>query len=148
MTQAQDQQLSFFKIAQLVELFLIYFYVANHLRTKQELHFFYNCPDGGDVSGKRTHDFAMAYWAGVSQLQVLMQHTLQVQVAQAGTLGPATVAGGIIAAHLMIIIAMIWIFREKIAKSICSRLFCDGVYCLLIGTASPAAWSQYNCGDF
>jgi len=29
--QAQDRQLSFFKIMQLVELFLIYFYIANHI---------------------------------------------------------------------------------------------------------------------
>ena len=45
--QAQDTQLSLFKIAQLVELFLIYFYLANHLRTKQEMQFFVTVFMGG-----------------------------------------------------------------------------------------------------
>jgi len=38
--QAQDKQLAFFKVMLLVELFLIYFYVANHIRTNEEFQFF------------------------------------------------------------------------------------------------------------
>ncbi len=141
LTQAQDGQLAFFKIAQLIELFLVYFYVANHVRTRQDIQFF-------------TFIFMAAMFIESALMVIQWRTGLTFSIAGiaasieadshriAGTLGTANSAAVIITAYLSIVCAMFWIFRKPVQKNIAAVCFMFGAIAL-ISTAGRAAWGGF-----
>jgi O-antigen ligase len=136
--QAQDWQLGFFQLILLIELFLTYLYLANHIRTLQDLQFFITVLMGGMLV-----ESLLMIWQWITGLTfvvagveaVLWENPRRV----GGTLGGANVAGGILAAYLAIVCAMIWLFpkwRQKVFAVIC---FVAGSIAL-VGTGSRSSW--------
>ncbi len=140
MTQAQDVQLSFFRIVQLVELFLAYFYLANHIRTKQDLQFFVIAL----MVGLSAESILMIvqWFTGFSFSMAGIEASYEASSGRpGGTLGQPDAAGGIIAGWLAIVLAMIWLFPRRSQKAF--AVICFVVGCIaLISTASRAAWGS------
>ena len=140
--QAQDGQLSFFRIVQLFEMFLTYLYLVNHIRTTSDLHFFVLVLMGGMFAesllmiwqwstGETFHIAGMAATVWDKGLRRV-----------GGTLGGANAAGGVISAYLGIVCAMIWVLpkpAQKVFAVIC--FFAGGV--ALISTSSRASWGGF-----
>ena len=127
-TQSQDKQLSLFKIAQLVELFLIFFYLANHLRTKQDLQFFIIVLMGGMLAESILMVIQWRTGWGFSIAGITASISSN-DLRTAGTLGTANSAGVIIAAYLTIVFAMVWLFIKRSQKVFGYYLFCVRYYC-------------------
>jgi O-antigen ligase len=137
--QAKDLQLSLFRIFQLVELFLLYLYLANHIRTKQEMQFFANI-------------FMLGMFAECILMIVQWRTGLGFSIAGisadlgsdrvAGTLGSANTAGSIIAAFLAVVSAMFWLFPKRPHKVFAVVYFVVGCIALL-GTGGRAAWAGF-----
>jgi O-antigen ligase len=138
---AQDVQLAFFKIAQLIELFLVYFYLANHLHTKQEFQFFVLVLVG--VLFAESILMITQWFTGWNFSFAGISATMSAGDRRtAGTLGSANTAGGIIVAQLALVCALLGRFtgrRQKIFFGICFMAGCMAV----ITTASRAAWSSF-----
>jgi hypothetical protein len=139
--QALDAQLSFFKIAQLVELFLMYFYLANHLRTKQDLRFFVVVFMGAMLAEGilMIIQWRTGWSFSIASIRADMSLT---DLRPAGTLGQSYVACGIIAAELAIVIAMAYLFPKKSQKLFAIVCFIVGSIAM-IASASRAAWGSF-----
>jgi O-antigen ligase len=139
--QAQDKQLAVFKVAFLVELFLIYFYLANHIRNRSDIQFFLVVFLGGllaesilmTVQWRTGLSFSMA---GISAIIDPQTHRA------AGTLGTANSAGVIITAYLIISIAIFWLFQKPLYKFFAVVGFLVGSVAL-ISTGGRAAWGGF-----
>ncbi|NJD57833.1 MAG: O-antigen ligase family protein [Anaerolineae bacterium] len=140
-TQAQDTQLAFFKIMMLIELFLIYFYVANHLRTKSDLQFFMLVFMGALLAESI---LMVLQWqtgwsfsvAGINAIIDPDSHRA------AGTLGTANSAGVVITGYLALTCAMFWLFPRRTQKVFAVICFVCGCVAL-ISTAGRAAWGGF-----
>ncbi len=139
--QAQDTQLSFFRIAQLVELFLMYFYLANHLRTKRDLQFFVVVLMGAMLAESLLMIVQrLTGWSfTIASIHAGISLT---DLRAAGTLGTADGAGGIIAGYLTIVIAMIWLFPRRSQKVFAAICFSAG-FIAMMTTGSRAAWGSF-----
>jgi O-antigen ligase len=140
--QSQDTQLSFFRIAQLVELFLMYFYLANHVRTKQAMQLFVAVLMGAMLAESILIivQWLTGWTFAIAGIEISMED-MQARRA-AGTFGAVDAAGGIIAAQLAIVIAMAYIFPKKSQKLF--AIVCFIVGCIaLITTAVRAAWGSF-----
>lgn len=138
---AQDWQLSFFRIVQLIELFLTYFYLANHIRTAPHMKFFVITLMWGML-----FESALMIWqwiTGETFLFAGLEATLiEGPRRVGGTLGGPNVAGGIISAFLPIVCAMMWILPKRVHKvfsALCLFLGCVA----LISTSSRASWGGF-----
>lgn len=139
MLQTQDMQLSFFKVVQLVELFLIYFYLANALRTKPELQFFVAVFLGSMLAESI---LMLVQWqTGLSFSAAGVEVSIS-EGRAAGTLGTADAAGGIIAAALAIMCAVIWLLPRGMQKILAGAGFLLGCIAL-ISTGGRAAWGSF-----
>jgi len=139
--QASDAQLAFFKIAQFVELFLVYLYLANHLRTKQELQFFIIVL----ISAMLAESILMiVQWrTGLNFEFAGIAAGIDKATRRAGgTLGAANTAGSIQAAQLALVCAMLWLFPKRGQKAFAVLCFLAGVVAL-ISTAGRAAWGGF-----
>jgi teichuronic acid biosynthesis protein TuaE len=140
--QAQDTQLSFFRIAQLIELFLMYFYLANHIRTKQDLQFFAVVLMGGMLAESVV--IVVQWLTGWTFSMAGIEISIEdVQARRAaGTLGAVDAAGGIIAAQLAMVVAMACLFPKKAQQLF--AIVCFSVGCIaMITTAVRAAWGSF-----
>jgi O-antigen ligase len=141
MLQAPDKLLALFKIMLLVELFLIYFYVANHIRNKTEFQFFITALMAALLVESILMVLQWRYGinfsiAGINAIIDPQSHRA------AGTLGTANSAGVIITAYLVITCAMFWLFQKRSQKLF--ALICFSVGCVaLISTAGRAAWGGF-----
>jgi len=137
--QAEDIQLSFFKIAQLIELFLLYFYLANHIHTRQDLRFFLLILIGGMLAESL---LMIVQWRTGLQFYIPGIEVSMYGDRAAGTLGQATVSGGLLAATLLIVISKFWLAVDKPTRFF--PLGCFIIGCVaLVSTFSRAAWGSF-----
>ena len=136
-TQAQDYQLAMFRIAQLVEVFLAYFYLANHILSWQDMEFVLIVTFSG---------------LAVESLIIVLQWSLGLSFSLAGfatasagpgreggTLGNAGPAGGYLSALSILACAMIWGFKSKWQIYLAAFSAVFGLVAL-IGTGSRIGW--------
>ncbi len=138
---AQDKQLAFFKVMMLVELFLIYFYVANHLRTKSDLQFFVTI----FMAGLLLESILMiVQWqTGLSFSVAGINAIIDPQTHRAaGTLGTANSAGVVITGYLILTCVMFWLYHRRSQKIFAVICFIFGCIAL-ISTAGRAAWGGF-----
>jgi O-antigen ligase len=139
--QAQDKQLAFFKVMLLVELFLIYFYVANHIRTNEEFQFFIIVILGAMLVESIL--MVIQWRTGINFSIAGINASIDPQSRRAaGTLGTANTAAVVITGYLIISMAMIWLFTKPIQKLFAGICFTFGVIAL-ISTAGRAAWGGF-----
>ena len=139
--QAQDIQLSLFRIVQLVELFLVYLYLANHIRTKQEMQYFVTVLMWGMLAESILMVVQRLTGWGFSIPGIDASIYTKLSRAE-GTLGSPGTAGGILAAYLAIVSAMVWLFPKRSQKVF--ALVCFVVGCIaLITTAGRAPWGSF-----
>jgi putative inorganic carbon (HCO3(-)) transporter len=138
--QAQDWQLSLFRVVQLFELFLAYLYLANHIRTIQDMRFFIIVSMGGMLA---------------ESILMIVQWTTGLEFFTAGiearTLGPGRVggtftnpnpAGWYLSAHLLIVLAMLWVLPKRSQKILAAICFITGSIAL-ISTGSRTGWASF-----
>lgn len=138
---AQDLQLSFFKIAQLVELFLVYFYLANHLRTKNEFQFFVAVLLGAIL----VESFLMVLQRFTGLEFSIAGITAEIETVSqrvAGTFGTPDTAGSIVSATMAIACVMIWLFTKNLHKVLAGICLVFGTMAIIL-TASRAAWISF-----
>jgi O-antigen ligase len=139
--QAQDKQLALFRIILLLELFLIYFYLANHLRTRQDFQFFIAILMGALLVESIL--MVIQWRTGLSFSIAGINASIDPQSHRAaGTLGTANSAGVIITAYLVIACAMFWTFQKPWQKVFAVTCFIFGSVAL-ISTAGRAAWGGF-----
>jgi O-antigen ligase len=139
MYQSQDLELSFFQIAQLSELFLMYLYLANHVQTIQDMQFFVTVLMWAMLAESILMTWqwmtgSTFYFAGI-QARVLGDRV-------GGTLINPNVAGGVTSAYLPIVYAMLWIFSKPSQKIFAMTCFILGCIAL-ISTGSRASWTSF-----
>jgi O-antigen ligase len=137
---AQDWQLSLFRVVQLFELFLAYFYLANHLRTTEDVQFF----------------LMVSMWAMFAEsILMIVQWITGLEFiiggVQAATLGPGRVGGtltnpgpaaGYLSAQALITCAAIWAFPRTPQKVFAAVSFGLGSIAL-VGTGSRIGWGAF-----
>jgi hypothetical protein len=139
--QASDKQLSIFKIVQLIELFLIYFYLANHLRTKHDLQFFITILMGGMLAESVL--MIIQWRTGWSfSIAGITATVSSIDQRASGTFGTANSAAVIVAAYLALACTMFWLFPKNSQKVFSLICFVFGSIAL-ISTAGRAAWGGF-----
>lgn len=139
--QAQDKQLALFKVMFLLELFLIYFYVANHIRTHEDFQFFVVILMGAILAEAIL--MIIQWRTGLNFSLAGINASIDPQSRRAaGTLGTANTAAVIITAYLIISTAMIWLFPKPSQKVFSGICFIMGLIAL-ISTAGRAAWGGF-----
>jgi O-antigen ligase len=139
--QAQDKQLSLFSIAQMIELFLVYFYIANHLRSKADLQFFTTILMGTVLAESLL--MVVQWRTGLSFSIAGINATIDATSHRAtGTLGDANTAAVIVSAGLCLACAMFWVFPRRSQKLFTGVCFMAGSVAL-ISTAGRAAWGGF-----
>lgn len=136
---AQDVQLSFFKVAQLIELFLVFFYLSNHIGSKQEMRFFVTVLIIGILaeSALMTIQWLTGWGFSIAGIEVSRNAGRP-----GGTLGSANTAGVIISAFLIIILTMFWLSDRYSQKVLAGTSYIVGCVAL-ISTAGRAAWGGF-----
>jgi len=138
--QAQDWQLSLFRVVQLFELFLTYFYLANHIRTVQDMQFLVAVLIGGMLAESI---LMIVQW--ITGLEFIIAGV------QAVTYGPGRVGGtltnpgpaaGYLSAQALIACAMIWAFPKTSQKVFAAVSFGLGTIAL-VGTGSRIGWAAF-----
>lgn len=139
--QSEDVQLSLFSMVQLLEFFLTYFYLVNHLKTKQDMLFFIQALMGGMFAESLLmiwQWFTGTYFWFVGIEAVVYENPRRV----CGTFGNPNVAGGVVSGFLALACAMIWAFPKRAQKVF--AIMCFVVGCIaLISTSSRASWSGF-----
>ncbi|MBN1452687.1 MAG: O-antigen ligase family protein [Anaerolineales bacterium] len=136
--QAKDLQLSFFGMVQLLEFLLTYFYLANHLRTRQEILFFVQALMGGMLAENLL--MILQWITGLHFWFAGIDATLYTDpVRVGGTFGNPNIAGGVISGFLALVCAMIWVFPKRSQKVFALLCFVTGC-AALISTSSRASW--------
>jgi O-antigen ligase len=144
--QAQDKQLSLFSIVQMIELFLVYFYIANHLRSKADLQFFTIILMGSILAESLL--MVIQWQTGLSFSFAGINATMDAVSHRAtGTLGTANSAAVIVSAYLCITCAMFWVFPRRAQKLFTGICFVVGSIAL-ISTAGRAAWGGFIVAIF
>ncbi len=140
MFQAQDQQLSLFRVVQLLELFLAYFYLANHVRTVQDMQFFVAVSIGGLLAESI---LIIVQW--ITGLEFIIAGVEAVTLGPGragGTLGSPGPAAGYLSAQALIACAMIWAFPRTSQKAFAAVSFGLGTIALM-GTGSRIGWGAF-----
>jgi len=144
--QAQDKQLALFIIVQMIELFLVYFYIANHLRSKADMLFFITIVMGCVLAESLL--MVIQWQTGLSFSFAGINATMDAVSQRAtGTLGTANSAAVIVSAFLCITCAMFWIFPRRSQKLFAGICFVVGSVAL-ISTAGRAAWGGFIVAIF
>ena len=138
-----DTQLSLFQIAQYIELFLAYFYVANHIKNTEDLHFALRIILLGVLAESVLMQLQWATGvqfnvAGVDAA-VLTSGFKDEQARVAGTIGGPNGAGAYLAAHLPIALAVIVASPKVMEKRLAALVFVMGAIAI-VGTFSRSAW--------
>ncbi|MDO9087607.1 MAG: O-antigen ligase family protein [Anaerolineaceae bacterium] len=131
--QALDKQLWFFRIAQLVDAFLVYFYLANHIRTKKDMWFFslfLLCGllmESVLIIIQSLTDMKTFIFAGV---QVVSLGRWRV----AGTMGNPGPAAGYLSGMVMIALAMGWYYQKSLKKLLIGCVFLSIIALICTGS--------------
>jgi O-antigen ligase len=141
-SQARDWQLSFFRIVQFFELFLTYFYLANHLRTIEDMQFFLLVSTGAL--------FAESVLMIVQWMTGLEFIIAGVQAANwgkgvlgvAGTLGNKGAAAGYLSAQGLITCAAMWAFPKRKQRIFAAISFIASAIAL-VSTGSRIGWGAF-----
>jgi putative inorganic carbon (HCO3(-)) transporter len=139
-TQAQDSQLSFFRIVQLFELFLAYFYLANHVRTRQDMQFYIVVSLGATLAESllMIGQWITGWTFTIAGIEAVVLETGKV----GGTVGHSGPAAGYLSAQVLIAGAMMWAFPQKRQKIFAATCFGAGVLAL-ISTGSRIGWVAF-----
>ena len=138
--QAQDQQLWFFRIAELVELFLVYFYLANHIRTNADMQFFVLVSLGGMLVEE---GLMIVQWVtGLSFTIAGIQASLISGDRVAGTFGFTGPAAGYLTSLGLIAFALLWGFTKKSNQRLAIASFGFGIVAL-VSTGSRIGWISF-----
>lgn len=136
MVKAQDLQLASFQIVQLFELFLMYLYIINHIKTIRDMQFFLTI---STVTMLAEAVLMVVQWfTGFEFYMAGIMATASLNRV-AGTLDNEGPAGGFISAHLMIALAGIWAFPKTSQKVIAVAAVLLGMPAL-VATGSRAGW--------
>jgi len=136
-SQAQDLQLSLFRVAQLIELFLAYFYVANHLRTIQDMQFFVTVSLGGMLAESV---LMIVQWITGLSFQIAGIEAVILGPGRiGGTLGHTGPAAGYLSAQALIAGAMIWAYPKMPQKILAAACLGIGLVAL-VSTGSRIGW--------
>jgi len=138
-SQARDWQLSLFLIVQLLELFLAYFYLANHIRTIKELQFFLAVSTGALLAESA---LMIAQWITGLEFKIAGIEAVIYGGQVVGTLSDKGATAAYISAHALIASAMIWASPQKSFKVLSVCGFIAGSIAL-ISTGSRIAWIAY-----
>ncbi len=138
--QSTDIQLAFFRSIQLIELFLIYFYLANHLRTKEDFRFFLLV----SISALFIESTVIIWQAitGISFEIAGIEAYMLGPGRIGGTIGHTGPAAGYLTALGIISLAMIWAF-EKPSYKIFSIVTIGLTIIALINTGSRIGWGAF-----
>ncbi len=137
---AQDQQLALFRIVQLVELFLTYFYLANHIRTVDDLKFFVFVSIGGMFAESI---LMIVQWITNRPFSIAGVQAIVVGPGRVGgTLGHTGPAGGYLSALAVIACAAIWASSKLYNKTFAALSFGLGSIAL-ISTGSRISWIAF-----
>ena len=136
--QAQDRQLSLFRVAQLFELFLVYFYVANHLQKMDDMRFFVTVLM---VALLVESILMILQWQAGLEFSVASIATSKSQSGRvAGTLGTTGAAAGFLSAQALIAFVMLWAFSVRRDRRLAALAFGLGIIAL-VGTGSRIGWA-------
>lgn len=139
--QAKDLSLGLFSLCQLVEFFLTYFYLVNHLRTEQEILFFVQALMWGMFAESLL--MILQWMTGLQFAFASIQAVISPYPRRiAGTFGNPNIAGGVISGFLAIACAMIWVFPKRSQKVFALLCFVSGCLALL-STSSRASWGSF-----
>jgi len=137
---ARDWQLSMFRVVQLLEVLLAYFYLANHLRTVQQMQFFIMVSLGAMCAESI---LIIVQWAtGLEFIVAGIQAVAYGGGRVGGTLGATGPAAGYLSAQALIACAMIWAFPKKWQRIFAAVSFGLGTIAL-VGTGSRIGWIAY-----
>jgi O-antigen ligase len=138
--QAQDWQLASFRIAQLLETFLIYFFLANCLRTLQEMQFFIGVSLGGLFAESV---LMVVQWCTNSGFSFAGVEAVILGPGRiGGTIGHPGPAAGYLASLGIIAGAMIWAFPHRSQRVFAA--ICFGLSAIaLVGTGSRIGWAAF-----
>lgn len=139
--QATDYQLWFFRVEQLVEVFLVYFYLVNHIKTIQDMKFFIIVA----LIGLLAESVLMiVQWLtgltfSVAGLEAMLEGPGR---RVGGTLGHTGPAAGYTSTMALISMAMIWGFVKKPNKRLAA--ICMGLSIIaLVSTGSRIGWGAF-----
>ncbi len=135
-----DMQLYFFRIVQLFELFLAYFYLANHIRTINDMRFFVLVFLAGMLAESLL--MILQWVTGLSFSVAGIKTTTYGPGRGGGTLGHPGPAAGYISAMAVIAGAMIWAFTRKSRRILAAACFGFGVIAL-VSTGSRIGWAAF-----
>jgi len=131
--QARDWQLSSFRVVQLLEQFLVYFYLANSLRTVQDMQFFVTVALGAMLVESV---LMLVQWnTGTEFIIAGVQAVADGPGRVGGTLGATGPAAGYLSALALIACAMMWASPRRSQKILAALCFGLGTVAL-IGTGS------------
>ena len=139
--QAEDIQLWFFRVEQLVEVFLVYFYLVNHLKSVKEMKFFIIVALFGLLAESM---LMIVQWLtgltfSVAGLEAMLEGPGQ---RVGGTLGHTGPAAGYLSAMIFIAMAMMWGSKQKPHKWLAA--ICIGLSVIaLVSTGSRIGWGAF-----
>ncbi len=138
--QAQDTQLWMFRIAQLAEVFLVYFYLANHIRTTQDMQFFIVVSLLGMIAESL---LMIVQWITGLTFQIAgIQAVIIGGGRVAGTLGWTQPAAGYLTALVLIAMSMLWGFPRKSGKILAVSGIGLGIIAM-VSTGSRIGWISF-----
>ena len=135
--QAQDKQLWMFRVLQLVEVFLFYFYLANHIRTTQDMKFFIVVSLMGIVAESML--IILQWFTGLDFNILGLDANVIGPNRAAGTLGTTGPAAGYMSVLAFIACAMIWGLPRGPQKYLAIISLIFGTIAL-IATGSRIGW--------
>ncbi len=134
---AQDQQLSLFRIEQLVEVFLAFFYIANHIKTSADMQFFVLVSLGALLMESALMSFQ---WVTGWTFQFAgIDSSLAEPGRISGTMGNSGPAAGYLSGMLLIACAALGGFQKKSYRVLAAVSFLLGVVALT-STGSRIGW--------
>jgi O-antigen ligase len=138
-SQAQDWELASFRLVQLFELFLIYFYLANHLRTVEELNFFLVVSTWSMLAESV---LMIVQWITGLEFEVAGLQALVIAGQVAGTFSDKGATAAYIVAQALITCAGVWAFRKRALQVLAAVSFVTSTVAL-VSTGSRIGWGAY-----
>ena len=135
--QATDKQLWFFRVEQLIEVFLVYFYLVNHIQTTHDMQFFMIVFLGGLLAESVL--MIIQWITGLNFVFAGIEVSSMGPMRIEGTLGNTGPAAGYLSAMSIIAMAMIWGFQTKNQKRFAAITMVLSIIAL-ISTGSRIGW--------
>lgn len=138
-SQVQDLELASFRLLQLLEVFLAYFYLANHLRTVKDLQFFLLVSTCGMLAEST---LMIVQWTTGLEFEIAGMRA-DISAGQvAGTFSNKGATAAYLGGHALIACAGIWAFPRKSQKAVSAASFIAGTIAL-VSTGSRIGWGAF-----